>query len=106
MKLKTLVIVTALAGMQGCSAMAGLASTALGVGGTPPIDVTAQVGAENESNKLKLSNDSSTRVDEVGRDMVNTTTITMAWWMIVLVWLSGIVVNPSNLRGYFNKKDS
>lgn len=82
--------------LSGCALSSLSAVAGLG-GGQPPIDVTAQIGADNESNKLKLESDSSTKVEQVGGNFNNTTTVNMTWWMIVIVWLSGIVVNPINL---------
>ncbi len=92
--------------LLGCSTMTGLATSAMGMGGAPPIDLTAQVGAENESNKLKLENNANTTIDEVDGDMVisNETIVNMTWWMIVLVWFSGILVNPNNIRGLFSRR--
>ena len=92
------------ASLIGCSSLAGIASSAAGIGGAPPIDVTAQIGAENESNKLKLSQDNSNEIDELNGDWYTSTYINMAPWMILVVWFSGILVDPKNVRGYFTRR--
>ena len=88
--------------LSGC-ALSSLSSVLGMADGQPPIDVTAQIGAENESNKVKVESDTSTKVEQVGGNFNNTTTINMTWWMIAIVWLSGILVTPANLVKLFRR---
>lgn len=91
---KGVLFFVALLTLQGCSTM-GVVDAINPLKEDKGIDVTAQVGKENTSNKSKQLLKVDTRADYTGSviDKVDNST-NFPWWALVLTFMVGILVRP------------